>query len=205
MKNVFDFAFGSGNDAFEHIKRDSGRLYTEYREELLGIAKGANVSLQKVWAMNMLSELENLPDFKPHSCNNKAPKPSLSGHCTDVFVQDTCQGHNEDWSEALKPFFFFVSLNPLPKESITCAEDEKGNYTFSSCGGLLYPGAIVGWAPAWAKKSGLYSTQNSLFPKKSLRYGVMSGFAQKKAICESNGITEALDILSEKKGPRVHL
>ena len=199
MENVFEFAFGSGNDAFEQIKADSGKFYPEYKEELEGIAKGANVSLQKVWAMNMLSELENLPDFKPKTCGKKGSKLLLSGHCTDVFVNSQCQGHNEDWSEALKPYFFFVSLTPISKDAIACNEDEKGNFTFSSCGGLLYPGALVGWAPAWAKKSGLYSTQNSLFPKKSLRRGVMSGFSQKKAICESNNMDEALKILSENE------
>ena len=85
MENVFEFAFGSGNDAFEQIKADSGKFYPEYKEELEGIAKGANVSLQKVWAMNMLSELENLPDFKPKTCSRKGSKLLLSGHCTDVF------------------------------------------------------------------------------------------------------------------------
>ena len=40
---------------------------------------------------------------------------------------------------------------------------------------------------------------DSLFPKKSLRRGVMSGFSQKKAICESNNMDEALKILSENE------
>lgn len=204
MQNVFNFAFGSGsgNDAFQQIKQDSARLYPEYSEELEGIALGANVSSDMIWAMNMLSELENLPDFKNDLIcrrENERANSSLPGHCTDVFVNSECHGHNEDWSIALKPFFYFVTLTSIPRESTVCEIDLKGNYTFSDCGGLLYPGAIVAWAPAWAKKSGLYSTQNSLFPKKSLRYGVLSGFPQKKAICESNNIDEALEILSKHK------
>lgn len=146
---TLDFVRNEGADAFSAFKRDNSAAFPELVDEMRGIADGAKVSLDYVWIANLTPELESLipPKTRQRVDNN--------GHCTDLFTYGSdgraIQGHNEDWSEAVKPLWYLLSIEALPGAN------------FTSCAGLAYPGTLLGYAPTWSSL-GIYSTQNTLFP-----------------------------------------
>lgn len=57
---------------------------------------------------------------------------------------------------------------------------------FASCAGLAYPGALIGWGPTW-NADGVFTTVNTLLPKRIKSSGVSTGFIQREAICGVEG------------------
>eukprot|EP00948_MAST-09A_sp_MAST-9A-sp1_P002104 g2104.t1 len=185
----------TGISAFHQLIHDNTAVFPEIVEELKGISDGANISLELIWLCNLISEVEAL---RPRNSDGDTFK--AIGHCSDVFgrhdsKQDSedkanvesshgrsssavVHGHNEDWSEALKPLWYFVQIKSTNLETLT------------SCSGLSYPGAIAGWAVAWNAK-GLFQTQNSLFPRpvdvfrKGQKRQLATAFIQRHALCPS--------------------
>ena len=179
MTDLFTFALGPGNttatnsatnsatgyatgpEAFATFKRINAAEFPSYADEIRGIAHGANVSEDKVWCANLIPELESL----------MPPTPATQvGHCTDIFSHNSntnsntnssstnssitnssdsraaaptasaptvVHGHNEDWSESVKPLWYFVAYTAQPGAD------------FESCAGLVYPGTLIGYAPAF--------------------------------------------------------
>lgn len=167
MLDLLAFASGKGLDIFEELKSVNTQAFPQYAEELTGIAAGANVSLDAVWAANMLGEMEVF-----------MPEPTYrSGHCSDIFALSQqgygggfAHGHNEDWPGIVKDHWYFVKYTALPGAD------------FSSCAGMVYPASILGWATTW-NAHGLYLTQNSLFAREASSHGLLSAFVQRDAIC----------------------
>lgn len=100
IRELFIFAKGDGNSAYNALRRDSERKYPDYVKELEGIAAGAGVELESVWMAQLMIELENLMENTLQFLTN------ASGHCTDItsvhaggFSNGFAHGHNEDWSE----------------------------------------------------------------------------------------------------------
>merc|ERR1712070_389620 len=89
-------------------------------------------------------------------------------------------GHNEDWSEAVKPFWYWVrqSVQGVP-----------------SCAGLAYPGTLIGYAPTW-NEHGLFSTQNALVPHRNNQSGLGVNFVQRRAFCHARNLSEAISLLT---------
>jgi len=183
MRSVVNFTRGpGGREAFEELKRKNGQAFPQLAEEIRGIAEGADLDLDSVWAANLIPELEGLMDVY------------ISGHCSDIFAiseqgfaSGFSHGHNEDWSGRVNELFYFVKIT---------ATDGAN---FSSCAGLAYPGALIGWAPTW-NTHGLYLTQNSLFPRGVRPNGLASTFVQRDAICglTSSSIDEVVDSITSK-------
>lgn len=164
-------AVGPGREALTALKRDNTDAYPELADELRGIADGANLSVDIIWASTLISELESL----------QPTWPRRPGHCTDVYaahaggtVHGFAHGHNEDWPGSVHQFYYFVSYTAAPGSN------------FTSCAGLVYPGSLLGWASTW-NAEGMYLTQNSLFPRVTRASGLGSGFVQRDAICGRRG------------------
>lgn len=119
---------------FAGLKRDNSAAFPHLVEELRGIADGSGVSLDEIWAANLLEELDSL-------VSRSQTEGKTEGHCSDIFGRGyngsmALHGHNEDWNVEVKPLWYYVQI------------DAKEGANFTSCAGLAYPGAIVGWAVA---------------------------------------------------------
>jgi hypothetical protein len=185
MQSVFDFVEGKGRKAFEQLKFDNTVEFPEYVEEMRGIADGAGVDVDQVWCANMLNELESLMDIV-----GDPPK-----HCSDIYAVASggyaagfAHGHNDDWSDAVKPFWYILAV-----VYNSTAEQEK--LGFESCAGVAYPAALVGWAPTWNNR-GIFATQNSLVPKRSRPGGLVCSLVQRRAICRAHNLDEAVNALT---------
>jgi hypothetical protein len=166
MLAVKNFSLGTGNSAFRQMIADNTRVFPEVVSELEGIAEGANLPVESIWAGTLLSEMESL---MPHS--------SRVGHCSDIYaVADGgyaagfAHGHHVDGPGPVHDYFYYVSYVA------------EAGADFASCAGLVYPGNTVGWAPTW-NAEGMYLTQNSLFPLRTRAGGLGSMFVQRQAIC----------------------
>ncbi len=166
---------GDGRAAFERLKADNARAFPEYVDEMRGLADGSGATLDEIWIANLTPELE--PLLPP------AHATARVDHCTDIFGHNTTgsgprtvvQGHNEDWSTEIKQLWYFTVVEPL----------EGAN--FSACAGMSYPGTLLGYAPTWSPH-GIYSTQNTLFPKTTRAHGLACTFVQRRATC-GRGVT----------------
>ena len=174
----------SGARAFTQLQTRNARAFPRYAEEIRGLAVGAGVGLNSIWAINLLYELEALRGNRNRKAAGAAAAPSHTranghdDHCTDVYATTTdghaSLGHNEDWSLAVKPFWYWIrqSVGGVP-----------------SCAGLAYPGTLIGYAPTW-NEHGLFSTMNSLFPHQNRADGLGCVFIQRAAVCESTTLDE---------------
>merc|ERR1719181_1392861 len=169
MRALFAFVAGPGRDAFEQLKQDNAAEFPEYVEELRGMAEGAAVELDQVWAATMLSELEAL---MPRELREKY----AFGHCSDIYAPEVL-AHNEDWPGAIKQFWYFVAYHG------------NGSIPELRCAGMVYPGTILGWAGTWSDS--LFMTQNSLFAKQGRSRGLVAAFVQRRAVCGSKTLDEA--------------
>ena len=137
-----------------------------------GLADGSGATLDQIWIANLTPELESL--LPP-------PSSGRTGHCTDIFAHSNdvhatgggrfdssnnsssssvVLGHNEDWSEEVKPLWYFSVLEPA-----------GAGANFSACAGMNYPGTLLGYGSTW-NAHGIYSTQNSLFPSPTRAWGL---------------------------------
>jgi len=187
MKSVVAFVAGNGSKAFQQLKTDNSVEFPEYAEEMRGIADGAGVEVDAIWCANMLNELESLMSEMRESAK----------HCSDVYAISAggysagfAHGHNDDWSEAVKPFWYVMSVTYN-------SSAEQSKLGFGNCAGVAYHGALVGWAPTW-NEHGMFATQNSLVPRKSRAGGLACAFVQRRAICGAHNLDEAVNALSVK-------
>jgi len=165
LVDLVAYAQGRGQGAFEELKRTNAALYPQYVDELRGIAAGSGVDLDRVWVLNLITELEALG------------RTSRSGHCSDIFAVSSgnfAHGHNEDWPGPVMSLAYFVKYTAAAGAG------------FNSCAGFVYPGTMLGWGPTW-NSHGVYVTENSLFPVRSRAGGAAWAFAQREAICGSAG------------------
>jgi hypothetical protein len=166
MQGLFAFVEDSalGKQALASMKHDNTARFPQYVEELEGIARGAAVPADRVWVANLIMELEAIMPA------NSAP---TNGHCSDIYGTTSkgkvVHGHNEDWSKDVSPLWYFLSIEPTVPNA------------FSAVAGLAYPGTLLGYAPTWSKR-GIYSTQNSLFPKQARARGLGCVFVQRDAM-----------------------
>lgn len=131
-----------GRAALWRLRDASTTASPSLAEELAGIAEGAGVDLDDIWAVNLISELEFL-------------ERTHGDHCSDVLARDDAShevwhGHTEDWSLDFRPLVYFVVYNAEPGAD------------FRPVGGLVYPGQAPGFAVAFTPT--VWSTSNSLFP-----------------------------------------
>lgn len=181
MQSIFRWAHGNGSAAFEQLKRDNGREFPHFVEEMQGIAEGAGVSLDQVWCANLINELENLMDI--------AGTPAE--HCSDIYaVADGgyeagfAHGHNEDWSDMAKKFWYFTAVSY-----------ENSTPGFKHCAGMSYPGTLAGWASTW-NEHGIFGVQNTLMPRKSRKFGLACAFVQRRAVCSARTLDDVVAGLS---------
>lgn len=178
MRSIFAFVEGGGRQAFENLKRDNAAEFPAYVEEMRGIAEGANVTMDQVWCANMINELESLMTI--------AGTPAM--HCSDIFAisdggyeSGFAHGHNDDWSEAAKPFWYLTSYH------------YSGGATpgFRNCAGVTYPATLVGWSPTW-NEHGMFATQNTLIPRRSRAGGLACAFVQRRAVCPAENLDDVV-------------
>jgi hypothetical protein len=193
MQSVFTFVKSDdGRKAFEQLKADNAAEFPEYVEEMRGIAAGAGATLDEVWCANMLNELESLMEIAKSQSNR-------SEHCSDVYAiadggyaAGFAHGHNDDWSDAVKPFWYLMAITYNFENSNTTADQKLG---FDKCAGVAYPAALIGWAPTW-NGHGIFSTQNSMVPRRSRSGGLACAFVQRRAICGAHNLDEATEKLT---------
>lgn len=182
FKAMEAFAKGPGKEAFEALKQNNSDFLPQYVRELEGIADGAGVDMDNIWLMNMINEIEAL---MPESTK---PLARRDGHCSDIYGVNTkgyvSHGHNEDWSEEMKPLWYWL-FQSYPDGS--------------HCSGLVYPGTLVGWAVTF-NHHGVLTTQNSLFPQHARPSGLISSFVQRWAICNSSRLEEVATRISNTRG-----
>lgn len=181
MRDLFKFASQEGADVFAKLKHTNTIEFPSYLEEMSGIAEGAGVPLDNVIAVNMINDLETFM----HNAKEQ------SKHCSDVFVVSPqgysagfAHGHNDDWSDVAKGFWYFLSVKASPEAS-----------NVDDCAGVVYPGTLPGWAPTW-NSHGMYSTQNTLTPRKSRPDGLACALVQRRAICPARNWTQLLSGLT---------
>lgn len=166
MQYLFNFTDGEGRARFEQLKANNSAVFPQYVREMQGIADGAELDINKIWAANLINELEITMKHHPED------------HCSNVFAfagTHVVMGHNEDWSTSVMPYWYYMKY--------TAASDAD----WSSCAGLVYPGTLVGWAPTW-NAHGLYMDQNTLFPLRVRSQGGLGQvFIQRDAVCGTAG------------------
>ena len=172
-----------GRAALEALKQNNFRFFANARAGGDRDRRGAGLSVDYLWVATLINELEALMP-------TPLDEQRRPGHCSDIYAvpqggtaHGIAHGHNEDWPGPIKNFWYFLIVNS------TASDGQPG---LSSCAGMMYPGGLVGWASTWNAR-GLFLTQNSLFPARSRPYGLASAFAQREAICGSNGAATSLD------------
>ena len=174
MQTLLDFAsHGAGAAALKQMMADNTAAYPHLADEVRGISDGAKIPLHDAWVATLINELEALMPDRPLQ-RDRSP-----GHCSDVYAVDGAgnfsEGHNEDWPGPVHDFYYYLAITG------TGEPNSPG-----SCAGLIYPGALAGWAPSW-NAHGVYLTQNSLFPNVSVPRGLGSAFVQRDALCGASG------------------
>lgn len=175
----FTFETAQGQAAFSALKATNAETFPEYVDEMRGIAEGAEVSLDQVWMINLLQELENL-----------MPEESRVGeeHCTDIMAVSASNdlapvhGHNEDWSSDVLPYVYFVAYH------------KKEGTEMAQTAGLCYPGMIIGNAITF-NDHGLYYTQNAMVPRTSRSDGLAMNFVQRRALDRADTLRQLEDEL----------
>mmetsp|Transcript_7155 Transcript_7155/g.13543 ORF Transcript_7155/g.13543 Transcript_7155/m.13543 type:complete len:377 (-) Transcript_7155:102-1232(-) len=172
--------------AFENFKKDNSKAFPRYVLEMQGIADGSSVDIETIWMINMLQELENLMRQQ-----DGKPQPD---HCSDLMAsgfEGIWAGHNEDWSEAVKPFMYIVAYDSL--------DSRKAN--FVECAGFCYPGMVPGSAMSF-NKHGIFYTQNAMFPSHSRNSGLLSNFVNRNACEQSSwqGVAEVSNVTDQAMG-----
>lgn len=192
MQSVFAFVAGKGREAFAQLKHDNTMEFPSYVAEMHGIADGAGVSVDQVWCANMMNDLENLMEIEGVQANRvpakKARMPSQQKGCSDEYVMSRdgfAHGHNDDWSEIARQFWYFLAISPA-----------IGASDVDSCAGVAYPASLIGWSPSW-NQHGMYHTQNTLLPRKSRAGGLACSFVQKRAVCQSKNMNEYVAALTK--------
>ena len=190
MRGVINFTSSSaGQPAFLRMKEENSRAFPELAREIEGMAVGSRLPLDEMWAATLINELESLMTNGggqwPPSDGSLA-SPRRAGHCSDVYAVSEgggyAHGHNEDWPGPIWQFWYFVAYTAAPGAE------------FESCAGMVYPGGLVGWAGTW-NAHGVYLTQNSLFPRKTLEGGLSSAFMQRNALCGTATAGKGLDAI----------
>eukprot|EP01079_Euglenida_sp_SAG-EU17-18_P009312 gene9312-1677_t len=149
-----------GQQAFARLKQDNNLAFPDIARNIQGIAHGAQVQEDYVWMMNLVEELGNIKD-------------PVSGpeRCSDIYASSTSAvwlGHNEDWSEEIRPFVYFV------------VENVPANANITSCAGFSYPAMIPGSCLTF-NPHGIVYTQNMLFPQAIRHGGLGSNFVNRQA------------------------
>jgi len=186
MKHRFKWASQAGAATFEQLKQDNARVFPAYVEEMQGIAAGAGVTMDQIWVANLINEIDARISQEVQDASFVLPWSMQ--HCSDEYgisgngyEAGFAHGHNDDWSAEVGPYLYWLAISPSP----------DANETISRCAGLAYPGTLVGWAPSW-NDNGLFFTQNTLLPKRTRPGGLGAVFTQKRAICDTDGIDQAL-------------
>jgi len=190
MKHRYKWASQAGSATFAQLKQDNEKVFPAYVQELQGIADGAGVTMDQIWVANLINEID-----ARLSQEDKANfvLPWSMQHCSDEYGVSSkgyeagfAHGHNDDWSVEAGPYLYWLAISPSPgaKEIV------------SRCAGLTYPGTLVGWAPTW-NAHGMFFTQNTLLPKLTSPGGLGVVFTQKRAICDSTSIDEAIASLKQ--------
>jgi hypothetical protein len=197
-----------GFGALQAMKHNNSATFPQLAEYVRGVAEGSEMNEDTIWALNLISEIENImPDPPPvsrlhrrrsikHTKLNLGDEPTTprhSTHCSDVYARSDetfgsdhghsnnaglWTGHNEDWSTAVRPYVYFLVEAAAPGAN------------FSSCAGFTYPGSMLGSAITWNDR-GMYYTQNAVFPLSSRPYGLGSNFVN-RAACDSSSLEELL-------------
>eukprot|EP00930_Biecheleria_cincta_P043248 TRINITY_DN29713_c0_g1_i1.p1 TRINITY_DN29713_c0_g1~~TRINITY_DN29713_c0_g1_i1.p1 ORF type:complete len:580 (+),score=96.10 TRINITY_DN29713_c0_g1_i1:143-1882(+) len=160
----------AGASVLADLRDDNTAAFPQYAEEIAGIAEGAQVVIDAIWAVNLLAELQALMGL---------PIGQRSERCSDVILRgngtELWHGHNEDWSRCpdWHETIYFVRYNALPAAS------------FVPVMGFCYPGMIPGFAMTWSA-NGIVFTQNSLFPPSVRRRGLGCTFVPRRAGEESS-------------------
>jgi len=183
MQSLFDWIAMKGTDAFAEMKRVNGVEFPAYVDEMKGIASGADVTLDQVWVLNLINDLENL---MTQSGTPRKPGEVQKG-CSDEYAVSPdgysagfAHGHNDDWSPIAKQFWYFMAVEPQP-----------GARDVHSMAGVVYPGTLVGWSPTW-NKHGVLFTQNTLLPVRSRPDGLACAFVQRRAIITAEGMDDVI-------------
>ena len=169
-----------GKHVFDKLINTNKLHFPDLFEEMEGIARGASVDIKDVWIMNLLQEISGA-----HSDYAFTPKKMK---CSDIYFKYTenntehiVHGHNEDWSDELKPYGYFLSFQ------FTSNEIEKLS-SVKPIAGFTYPGVILGQVTSFNKK-GMYFAINALFPYPLNPVGRALGFVSRRTI-ETNNIEE---------------
>eukprot|EP00929_Paragymnodinium_shiwhaense_P013292 TRINITY_DN121158_c0_g1_i1.p1 TRINITY_DN121158_c0_g1~~TRINITY_DN121158_c0_g1_i1.p1 ORF type:complete len:447 (+),score=74.68 TRINITY_DN121158_c0_g1_i1:126-1466(+) len=193
MRRIFEYVRSDeGREAFRALKEDNAREFPEYVEEMEGLAEGAGVTLDSVWCGNLLNELGSLmSEKKEHDKNNM--------HCSDFFAvadggydEGFAEGHNEDWSDVLRKFIYYVSYE---FDQAAPSPVAKAGRQFGSCAGLGYPAHIPGSTPSW-NAFGLYASVNQLTPLHPRPGGLALALLKRRALCESSTLESFVKALT---------
>jgi len=149
----------------KELKKLTQEKFPHILEEISGIADGAGLAFEAVWAMCIKSELLNL-------------EPDPLG-CSSIYHSDLENNwlfHNEDGNAAYKDIMFVVKVIP------------PSGVSFIS---MVYPGIITGNGPA-LNSAGVVQTTNYIGSTKS-DLG-LPRYIISRAILESKSIKEAVEI-----------
>jgi len=171
-----------GKHVFDKLINTNKLHFPDLFEEMEGIARGASVDIKDVWIMNLLQEISGA--YSNYAFTRKKVK------CSDIYFKYTenntehiVHGHNEDWSDEIKPYVYFLSFQ------FTSNEIEKLS-SVKPIAGFTYPGVLLGQATSFNKK-GMYFAINSLYPYPLNPVGRALGFVSRRTI-ETNNIEELI-------------
>ena len=156
---------GEGRKLSDKLLALSQRHFPHVIEEIRGIAEGAGIHFDHMWAMNINSELGAVQKEPPG--------------CSSIFVKDADTMwlfHNEDGHTAYKDIMFTINVTPPSRVSYLS---------------LVYPGTIEGNGPSLNSR-GIVQTTNYIGSTTS-EIGVPR-YVIGRAILEAADLTEAIHI-----------
>lgn len=179
-------ATSRGQIFFKALKRDNGGAFPYLVREMEGISAGSKIQMDKIWALNLMMEIEAIAANK--TANVDGYEVEQIDHCTDVYAHDSegfvIEGHNEDYDITILEDWAVIEYIPVGE-----------NPNFSYCSGMAYSGLMPGWGPTW-NKHGMYHTQNTLNADSNRADGGFGTlFVQRDAICGGDGAKSLDDYL----------
>ena len=156
---------GEGRKFSDKLLEISQKHFPNVIEEINGIADGAGIHFDHIWAMNIKSELGAVKKEPPG--------------CSSIFVKDDKNMwlfHNEDGHTAYKDIMFTIKVNP------------PSGVSYIS---MVYPGIITGNGPSLNSR-GIVQTTNYIGSTKS-EIG-LPRYVIGRAILEAKDLKEAIQI-----------
>lgn len=185
IASLLAFARSPGGVAvFSSLRTASVECAPWLEAEVEGIAAGAEVEVDAIWCVTLLSELQHA---QLSTAGSGSAEKWTPGHCSDVMSRRAdgavLLGHNEDWTPEWAELMYWVVYRPAAGAS------------FGPIGALVYPGQPPGFAVTFTPT--VWTSQNGLFPSAQSVSACGIVAVVRRALCDAADAQDAARLIGQ--------